>query len=83
MSPDGTRIAFETDDGNEAIVWIYDFSGKAAIRRLTFGGHNRFPTWSSDGKRVVFQSDREADAAIFWQAIDSGKAERMTKPETG
>ena len=27
VSPDGTRIAFGTDDGKEAIVWIYDLSG--------------------------------------------------------
>jgi serine/threonine-protein kinase len=83
VSPDGARIVFGTDDGKEAIVWIYDLSGKGAMRRLTFGGHNRNPTWSSDGKRVAFQSDRDGDEAIFWQAIDSGKAERMTKPEPG
>jgi len=83
VSPDGTRIAFAIDDGNEAAVWTYDLSGKAAIRRLTFGGRNRFPTWYSDGRRIAFQSDRDGDQAIFWQAIDSGKAERMTKPGPG
>lgn len=83
VSPDGTRIAFETDDGNEAIVWIYELSGKSAIRRLTFGGHDRSPTWYSDSNRVVFQSDREGDFAVFWQAIDSGKAERLTRPGPG
>src|SRR5207248_2254255 len=83
VTPDGTRIAFGTDDGNEAIVWIYDLSGKSAIRRLTFGGHDRFPAWYSDNKRVFFQSDREGDSAIFWQAIDSGKAERLTRPGPG
>ncbi|MEO8370167.1 MAG: protein kinase [Candidatus Solibacter sp.] len=83
VSPDGTRIAFGTDDGTEAIVWIYDLSGKSAIRRLTFGGHDRFPAWYSDSKHVVFQSDREGDSAIFWQAIDSGKAERLTRPAPG
>jgi Tol biopolymer transport system component len=43
MSPDGTRIAFATDDGKEAIVWIYDLFGNAPRRRLTFGGNNRVP----------------------------------------
>ncbi|MBZ5620472.1 MAG: serine/threonine-protein kinase [Acidobacteriia bacterium] len=83
VSPDGTRIAFGTDDGNEAIVWTYDLSGRSAIRRLTFGGHDRFPTWYADSKRVVFQSGREGDSAIFWQAVDSGKAERLTRPAPG
>src|SRR6185295_14515204 len=27
MSPDGRRIAFGTDDGKEATVWLYDLSG--------------------------------------------------------
>jgi serine/threonine-protein kinase len=81
VSPDGTRIAFGTDDGKEAIVWIYDLLGDTPSRRLTFGGNNRFAVWSADGKRVVFQSDRDGDAAIFSQASDgSGTAERLTKP---
>src|SRR5262249_11500848 len=38
--------------------------------------------WSSDGKRIIFQSDREGDPGIFWQLADgSGAAERLTKPE--
>jgi Tol biopolymer transport system component len=84
VSPDGTRIAFGTDDGKEAIVWLYDVFGNAPRRRLTFGGNSRFPVWSADGKRIVFQSDRDGDAAIFWQAADgSGTAARLTTPTKG
>ena len=84
VSPDGTRIAFGTDDGREAIVWIYDLFGNTPRRRLTFGGNNRFPVWSADGNRIVFQSDRDGDTAIFSQASDgSGTAERLTRPQTG
>jgi serine/threonine-protein kinase len=84
VSLDGTRIAVGTDDGKEAIVWIYDLSGTTAMRRLTFGGSNRFPVWSSDGTRIAFQSDRDGDLAIFWQRADgTGTAERLTKPDQG
>ena len=84
VSPDGTRIAFTKDDGSEAVVWIYDLSGTAAERRLTFGGNNRFPVWSADSMRVAFQSDRDGDRAIFWQlANGSGPAERLTMPLPG
>ena len=82
-SRDGTRIAFGTDDGKEAIVWIYPVSGRSQMQRLTYGGNNRVPLWSSDGKRVAFQSDREGDLAIFWQSTAGGTAERLTKPEQG
>src|SRR5207237_6457728 len=46
MSPDGKRIAFNTDDGKEAIVWTYDLSGSSTMQRLTSGGNNRFPIWT-------------------------------------
>ena len=84
VSPDGKRLAVETDNGKEAIVWIYDLAGTSARRRLTFGGQNRFPIWSPDGERVAFQSDRDGAPAIFWQRADgSGTAERLTKPDQG
>ena len=84
VSRDGKRLAYQTDDGKEAIVWIYDLSGANAPRRLTFQGANRYPAWSADGERVAFQSDREGDLGIFWQRADgTGTAERLTKPEKG
>ena len=83
-APSGTQIAVGTDDGKEAIVWIYELGRTTSLRRLTFGGRNRFPIWSADGQRVAFQSDREGDPGIFWQRADgSGAAERLTTPEQG
>jgi eukaryotic-like serine/threonine-protein kinase len=84
VSPDGTRLAFGTDDDKEANVWIYELSGAGAPRRITFRGKNRFPVWSGDGQRVAFQSDREGDLGIFWQRADgAGEAQRLTKGEQG
>jgi len=81
VSPDGRRLAFETSDGKEMNVSIYELSGASSVRRLTFGGNNRFPIWSADGRRVAFQSDRDGDRAVFWQPADGGPAERLTKPD--
>jgi serine/threonine protein kinase/Tol biopolymer transport system component len=83
-SPDGKYVAFSTDDGKEANVWVYDLSGASSARRLTFGGRSRFPVWTPDGRQIAFQSDREGDSAIFWQRADGGGlAERLTKPAPG
>jgi serine/threonine-protein kinase len=80
VSPDGKRVAFNTEDEKEAVVWTYELAGTTAMRRITFGGKNRFPIWSADGQYLVFQSDREGDVGIFRQRADgSGTAERLTK----
>ena len=86
VSPDGRRIAFGTDDGKAAAIWVYEVSGASAMRRLTFDGQgrNRYPIWSDDSQRVAFQSDREGDLGIFWQRADGdGAAERLTRAEAG
>src|SRR5262249_55953807 len=41
VSTDGKTVAFDSEDQNEAIVWVYDLSGASPLRRLTFGGRNR------------------------------------------
>jgi eukaryotic-like serine/threonine-protein kinase len=84
VSPNGTQVAFNSDDPKSAAIWIYDLSGNSSIRQLTFDGRNRFPVWSADGSYVAFQSDREGDAAIYWQRSDgSAKAERLTRAKPG
>jgi Tol biopolymer transport system component len=84
VSPNEKQLAVASLDGNEAFISIYDLSGRTSIRRLTFGGRNRFPIWSPNGERVAFQSDREGDLAIFSQRADgTGPAERLTKPGKG
>jgi Tol biopolymer transport system component len=86
MSPDATHIAFGSDDGKDASIWVYELSGASSMQRLTFEGqgHNRFPVWSSDSQRVAFQSDREGDSGIFWQRADgTGTAQRLTTADAG
>jgi Tol biopolymer transport system component/predicted Ser/Thr protein kinase len=84
MSPDGRRIAFGSSDARDTSIWVYDLAAGGSARRLTFGGHDRFPVWSSDSQRVIFQSDREGDLGLFWQRADGvGTAERLTQPGKG
>src|SRR5262249_11466567 len=85
VSPDGTRVVLETDDGKEAAVWTYRLDGTSQMQRLTFQGNNRFPIRSRDGQCVAFQSDREGDLGIFRQRADgtAGSPERMTRAESG
>ena len=78
-SPDGKRLAVETEEGSEAIVWIHATDESIAPRRLTLEGRNRSPIWSPDGQRVAFQSDRGGDLSIYMQRADgTSPAERLT-----
>jgi len=80
ISPDGRQLAFYTDDGRDAVVWIYDLKNGGPARHLTFGGRNTNPIWTPDGRRITFMSSREGDSGIFWQRADgSDVAERLTK----
>ncbi len=78
LSPNGKQLAVVTNDDG-GTIWIYDLSGRSALRRLTLEGSNSFPVWSPDGKQLAFYSNRDNKPGIFVQAADgSSTAERLT-----
>jgi eukaryotic-like serine/threonine-protein kinase len=83
VSPNGRVLAVGRSEGRDTDIWTYDLAGKTELRRVTWGGKNRFPVWSSDSRRTTFQSGREGDQAIWWQPVNGGGAERLTKPSQG
>ncbi len=79
VSPNGRFAALGSDNGKDAIVWIYAMDGHSSVRRLTLDGLNRFPIWTPDGEWITFQSNRNGDAALYRQRADgTGSAERLT-----
>ncbi len=79
LSPDGKRVAVNIFGENEQHVWIYDLEGDS-FRLLTFEGHNGIPTWSPDGKWIVYQSKRDDGRALYRQLADgSGSPQQMTE----
>jgi Tol biopolymer transport system component len=82
-SPDGTRLAIGSDDGQEAIVWIYSLESGGALQRLTVTGRNASPIWSPDGRWLAVQSNREKDQAIYRMRVDGTGVERLTRPGAG
>jgi eukaryotic-like serine/threonine-protein kinase len=78
LSPDGERIAVEVRE-DHSDIWIYHFANET-LTPLTFGDTpERFPLWTSDGKRILFDSPtRAGNRGVFWTAADgTGKPERL------
>jgi Tol biopolymer transport system component len=62
-SPDGRWIAFSQMDGEDrASLWIMPAAGGAPVQLLGGGYLDMGPTWSSDGGRIFFVSNRPARA---------------------
>jgi serine/threonine-protein kinase len=68
LSPDGRRLA-ATLGANDFDVWIYDLT-RNAWERLSSGGINWYPAWSSDGTRLTFCSNRSGPMSPFSVPVD-------------
>jgi serine/threonine-protein kinase len=80
LSPDGQRIAYVTY-GRESQVWVYDLN-TGTNSRLTVEGRATFPTWTPDGKRIVFSWQESLVSNLFSQPYDgSSPMERLTTSE--
>ena len=81
VSPDGRRVAV-TITAQESQTWLYDLS-RETMTRFTFeGNYNLIPVWTPDGKRIVFESNKDGPPNLYWQLADSsGGTERLTNSE--
>lgn len=81
VSPDGTKIAYtvrSVADG-ESEIYVMDING-ANVKRLTntVAAHNEEASWSPDGTRLVFVSDRDGNKNIYTMSVDGTKQIRLT-----
>jgi serine/threonine-protein kinase len=81
LSPDGTRLSVTIREGQQRNVWIYEMS-RGILAPFTFGGENGRAIWTTDGKRLIFVSNKGGPYNIFWMPADgSGEAEQLTTSE--
>ncbi|HEU4428661.1 MAG TPA: hypothetical protein VFT98_07895 [Myxococcota bacterium] len=75
--PSGTKLAIVASvDG---VSEIFTATNGGALKRLT---KDRYidvgPTWSPDGRRIAFVSDRTGAPQIYVMSADGGEAKRLT-----
>jgi serine/threonine protein kinase len=70
ISPDGNRVAVDINTGGNRDIWVIDIA-RAVPSRITFDpGADWTPSWSSDGKSLLFGSSR--NGAGIYQKSSSG-----------
>ena len=81
LSPDGRRVVVNVEE-EETQIWLYDLTRDTSTRWTFEGTANQFPSWTPDGKRIAFESNKEGPQNVFWQLADgSGGLERLTTSE--
>jgi len=85
FSPDGLQVAFTSDrDGSEGNIFLLSLKGRLVVQ-LTHEERAGRPTWSPDGKSIVYLryasgTRRILPAAVSRISVQGGQAEILSSP---
>ncbi|MGD0136415.1 MAG: hypothetical protein ABSE57_30605, partial [Bryobacteraceae bacterium] len=75
ISPDGMRAAVSRATQTGEDIWLYELA-RGINARFTFQG-GRYPVWSPDGSRIVFESPRDGRADLYEKLSNGGGADEL------
>jgi Tol biopolymer transport system component len=84
ISPDGKRVAVERTDAQtqNRDIWVLDAASGATTRFTSDPGWDAFPTWSPDGKTIVFTSNRSGVYHLYRKASSGAGTEEVLYQST-
>jgi Tol biopolymer transport system component len=78
-SPDGRKVAFESDRSGPMAVWIANTDGTNPTLLFSGSGYiSGSPTWSPDGRSIAFDSRKDGNPELYVSSVDGGAARRLT-----
>ena len=82
-SPDGSKLAFESDRDGDSEIYVMAADGSKQIRLTNNDAFDGQPTWDPDGSKLAFVSDRDGNREIYLMAPDGSNQTRLTdNPES-
>lgn len=79
FSPDGKRIAYDSDADGNFDIWVMDAAGGVGRRLTRHPGRDLAPAWSPDGSKIAFMSDRAGKGFdIHLMNADGSGVEQIT-----
>jgi len=79
ISPDQKKVAVGIHDAQTGIrdIWIMDLQRGTNFRLSSDPADEFNPTWSPDGSKIAFPSDRNRRREIYLRAADGGGADEL------
>ncbi|HWO34885.1 MAG TPA: hypothetical protein VNO32_39340, partial [Candidatus Acidoferrum sp.] len=62
-------------------VWVAELSTGESVQLVSGEGSSWSPTWSPDGRRLAFYSDRGGQAALWVWDREKGTAKQVAQPQ--
>ncbi len=82
FSPDGKRVAFESNRTGQTEVWVADADGANAVSLAAVGGYSGSPRWSRDSTTIAFDANTDGQWDVYVVSADGGKPRRITHERT-
>ena len=83
FSPDGQRVAFESNRTGSMHVWACDADGGNPVQLTHFeSGRSGTPRWSPDGHWIAFDHQEKEGWRVYVMAADGGQVRRLAEEKS-